>query len=149
MFNIDDLSTWTILLIEDDEDNIEMAHQVLMFSGAKIDQVHTATDGNIGLRILETVKPQVILLDLSMPEMDGWQMYARVRANPETANIPVIAVTAHALGEERRQAKEMGFNGYIIKPYSVMSFVDEIKGIMREYYQAPVPEQSELYYEEH
>ena len=134
MFNIDDLSTWTILMVEDDSDNTEMVRQIFLFHGVNNDNLHFAKNGNDGLQVLQQVSPQVILLDLAMPELDGWKMYEHIRANPETAKIPVIAVTAHAMEDEQERAKAMGFDGYIIKPFSIRTFVDNIKAVIREFH---------------
>jgi two-component system cell cycle response regulator DivK len=124
MADIHDVTTWIVLLVEDDTDNIVLAQQVLSYHGA---EVHIAEDGCKGLEVLKTVKPTVILVDLSMPRMDGWEMVRTMRANPETADIPVIAVTAHAMQESKERALASGFDGYITKPYLISTFVDEVR----------------------
>ena len=65
-----------------------------------------------------------------MPEMDGWEMHEHLRANPETESILVIALTAHAMQGDREKVEEAGFDGYISKPFSVRTIIDEIKAII-------------------
>ena len=129
--HIEDTSAWTVMLIEDDDDNVEMARQVLEFRGAT--DIHIANNGLEGLSLLKTVTPTFILLDLSMPKMDGWELYSVLRTNPATCHIPIIAVTAHALKSDRERAMKLGFDGYIVKPYSVLTFVEDIKSTLRQH----------------
>lgn len=96
----------------------------LGFLGA---EVHTAVDGETGLAALASFQPTFILLDLSMPGMDGWEMHRRLRAEPLTANIPVIALTAHAMPEDANKAIACGFNGYITKPFLLNTLITDIK----------------------
>lgn len=124
MPEIEEVSKWKVLLVEDDPDNILLADQVLTFYGA---EVTSASNGQQGLDHLTSHAPTVILLDLAMPHMDGWEMLKKIRANPQTTNIPVIAVTAHAMQEDREKALSSGFDGYITKPYAIGSLVKEIQ----------------------
>jgi CheY-like chemotaxis protein len=73
-----------------------------------------------------------MLVDLAMPHMDGWELLEVVRANPETAAIPMIAVTAHAMPEVRERALASGFNGYITKPYMLKTFIDDIRTCLED-----------------
>jgi CheY-like chemotaxis protein len=116
-------ASWTVLIVEDDPDNLGVPQAVLTFYGA---QVVTAQDGLEGLQVLDRVRPTFILLDLSMPNMDGWEMLKRVRANPDISSIPVIALTAHAMEQDVQRAKAAGFDGYITKPFWLDTFWDEI-----------------------
>jgi two-component system, cell cycle response regulator DivK len=124
MLEVKDVSKWKVLLVEDDPDNILLADQVLTFYGA---EVTSASNGQKGLEHLANQVPTVILLDLAMPHMDGWEMLKKIRANPQTAPIPVIAVTAHAMQEDREKALSNGFDGYITKPYAIGSLIKEIQ----------------------
>jgi CheY-like chemotaxis protein len=119
----EDRSSWVVLIVDDDRDNIGVPEQLLLHFGAT---VHIAEDGQVGLRILETVIPSFILLDLSMPRLDGWEMLVRLRSNPRTASIPVIALTAHAMPADEARIIQAGFDGYIVKPFMFASFFDEI-----------------------
>lgn len=118
-----DVKKWQVLIVDDDRDNLNVAAQYLQFLGAA---VRTAQNGNEGLEALKTLQPNLILLDLSMPTMDGWQMLTLLRENPETARIPVIALTAHAMPSDRVKVMEAGFDGYITKPFLLASLVDQI-----------------------
>lgn len=119
-----EVQSWKILVVDDDEDNRNVAAQYLGFLGAEI---RTAVDGETGLAALTGFQPTFILLDLSMPEMDGWEMYRRLRADARIAAIPVIALTAHAMQEASDRAMAAGFNGYITKPFMLDSLVSDIK----------------------
>ena len=118
---------WVVLIVDDEPDNLGVVEKVLSFNGAT---THVAKNGVEGLEILERVMPTFILLDLSMPEMDGWEMLRQVRANPSTAHLPVIALTAHAMPEDVERAKQAGFDGYVIKPIRINSFLLEIPDIL-------------------
>ena len=120
----EDAKGWKILVVDDDEDNRNVAAQYLAFLGA---EVRTAGDGAAGLEALKSFAPTFILLDLSMPEMDGWEMHRRLRAEPATAAIPVIALTAHAMQEDTKKALDSGFNGYITKPFLLNTFIADIR----------------------
>jgi CheY-like chemotaxis protein len=124
-----DVSNWTVLIVDDQPDNLEIAQKVLGFGGAKI---FTAANGVEGLKILEDVTPSFILLDLSMPTMDGWEMLKLIRANEETEGIPVIALTAHAMLGDRERVMQAGFDGYIAKPFRLSTFMSEILRCFRE-----------------
>jgi two-component system, cell cycle response regulator DivK len=104
---------WKVLLVDDDMDNLGVAQQYFRFMGA---QVEVAKDGVDGLEVLKRYTPTFILLDLSMPRMDGWEMLKELRLNPETAALPVIALTAHAMAADRERVLAAGFDGYITKP---------------------------------
>jgi CheY-like chemotaxis protein len=117
-------SGWAILIIDDDSDNLEVALQYLTFVGA---DVHTAVSAEAGLAELDKFEPTFILLDLSMPKMNGWEMFKLIRQRPKTANTPVIALTAHAMLGDQERALEAGFNGYITKPFLLATLLDDIK----------------------
>ncbi|MCD4684922.1 MAG: response regulator [Anaerolineae bacterium] len=117
-------ANWTVLIVDDEPDNLSIPKEVLTFYGA---QVYTAGDGVTGLKVLEDISPTFILSDLSMPNMDGWEMLKRIRANPRLANVPVIALTAHAMSGDQARAIEAGFDGYIAKPFWLPTFWTEIE----------------------
>lgn len=120
----DDAKSWTILIVDDEADNVTIAEKILTHYGAR---VHKAGNGVEGLHILEDITPSFILLDLSMPKMDGWEMLAKMHENTRTAGIPVIALTAHAMEGDKQRVMEAGFNGYIAKPFRFGEFLSEIK----------------------
>lgn len=119
-----EVANWTVLIVDDEQDNLGVAEKILTFYGAR---VYTARNGLEGLQVLETVTPNFILLDLSMPQMDGWQMLKALRADARWARIPVIALTAHAMPGDRDRVMEAGFDDYITKPFRLMSFVSDVK----------------------
>lgn len=129
----DEPKQWTVLIVDDEPDNLGVAEKVLSFMGAR---VHTAQDGLEGMAILEHVTPTFILLDLSMPHLDGWQMIERLRADPLTASVPVIALTAHAMHGDKERALAAGFDGYIAKPFRIMTFFKEIQDCLRQVLEA-------------
>ena len=122
--NIDD---WKVLIVDDQKDNLMIAREALTFHGATVE---TAANGKEGLAALENFNASVILLDLSMPEMSGWEMFQAVRANAKTSHIPVIALTAHVMAGDEKQVMDAGFDGYIAKPFSVATIVLQIKAIL-------------------
>jgi len=129
-----DVKLWTVLIVDDEPDNRTIAQTVLSFSGAK---VHTAVHGSDGLKLLGDMTPSFILLDLSMPIMDGWEMLKQIRTNPKTQNIPVIALTAHAMAGDRERVMEAGFDGYIAKPFRLGTFMSELTSCFRALEEQP------------
>lgn len=118
------IASWVVLIVDDEPDNLGVAMKILDFNGA---QVHIAEDGVEGLSILQSIAPTFILLDLSMPNMDGWEMLKHIRQNEATAAVPVIALTAHAMAGDEERALAAGFDGYITKPFRLDSFLSDIK----------------------
>ncbi len=114
MENPKGLSDWTVLVVDDDALCLEIVTNVLGHYGAT---VHTAANGQEGLDVVQQVNPTLVLADLSMPILDGWEMLKQLRANPQTRNIPVVALTAHALAGNRERALSGGFQEYLTKPF--------------------------------
>jgi two-component system, cell cycle response regulator DivK len=102
-----------VLLVEDNDDNLRIYSTILTYAGY---QVIEATDGEAGLEAARDKRPDLILMDVSIPKIDGWEVTRTLKADPATATIPVIALTAHALATDRERANEIGFDGYIAKP---------------------------------
>lgn len=117
------VSDWVVLVADDEPDSIELITEVLEFQGAT---VHPATNGRQALDLLETLRPTVILTDLSMPEADGWAVLAGVRKIDALAAVPVIALTAHAMAGDIERGLAAGFSAYLTKPISPMTLVDDI-----------------------
>src|SRR5688500_14815382 len=103
---------WTVLLVDDEQDSLEVAEMLLQMAGAA---VLTATNGREALEILKTTKPRFILSDISMPEMNGWQMIDLLNQDRSLRDIPVIALTAFAMPGDRERAIEAGFANHITK----------------------------------
>jgi CheY-like chemotaxis protein len=118
------LDGWIVLVVDDTPDNLTVVKTALKFQGA---EVFTATNGEDGLELLKTLRPTVILMDIRMPRMNGWEMLTAVRANPEMINIPVIAITAYAMASDRESILAAGFDGYISKPFDLFTISGEIE----------------------
>jgi len=103
----------TVLLVEDNDDNLRIYSTILNFAGY---HVLEATDGESGLATARSDRPDLILMDVSIPKIDGWEVTRILKADPATSSIPVVALTAHALASDRERADEIGFDGYIPKP---------------------------------
>jgi len=113
-----------ILIMEDDDDTQGMVRFLLEYKGYT---VLVAKDGKHGLEIAHNEKPDLILLDLAMPEMDGWSVAHRLKDDPATKKIPVIAVTAYTMSSDRRMALNAGCDGFIGKPMNVPEFIAEVE----------------------
>jgi len=113
-----------ILVMEDDIDTQGMVRFLLEYRGY---EVLVAKDGKHGLEIAHHDKPDLILLDLAMPEMDGWSVAHQLKGDPETKMIPVIAVTAYTMSSDRRLALNAGCDGFVSKPMNVPEFIAEIE----------------------
>lgn len=103
----------TVLVAEDNAVNRELITEMLEMSGHKVMQ---ADDGAQALVLLETCRPDVVLLDLQMPVMDGRETIRRIRENPDWSDLPVIACTAYAMQGNREDILQSGFDGYLAKP---------------------------------
>jgi len=102
-----------ILLVEDNEMNRDMLSRRLVRRGFAVD---VATDGEQGVEMARAGGYDLVLMDMSLPGIDGWEATCRLRAEPETQTIPIIALTAHAMAGDRDRALEVGCNDYDTKP---------------------------------
>lgn len=130
------LTGWDIVVIDDEPDSLEVARYILDFYGGNI---HTATNGQEGIELVENVKPRFVISDLSMPEMDGWEFLSALKATTEVQNIPVIALTAHAMRGDRERAISAGFHNYLTKPLTANTFMDELLTLLLD-----IPQLSEF-----
>lgn len=112
-----------ILLVEDNELNRDMLSRRLERRGFTI---AIAVDGEQGVAMATTEKPDLILMDMSLPVMDGWEATRRVRANPLTASIPIIALTAHAMATDELHAREAGCDDFDTKPIELPRLLEKI-----------------------
>ena len=117
------LKGWDIVVIDDEPDSLEVARYILDFYGAN---VHTAINGKEGIALVEKIRPRFVISDLSMPEMDGWEFLSKLKSAISTQNIPVIALTAHAMKGDRERAISAGFYNYLTKPLTASTFIDEL-----------------------
>ncbi|WP_270887781.1 response regulator [Pedococcus sp. 5OH_020] len=114
----------TVLLVEDNQRNVKLARDVLEFHGFV---VHVATTGEEALGEALRTAPDLILMDLQLPGIDGHAALSRLRADPRTAAIPVVALTAFAMAADRERAMDAGFDGYLEKPISVRDFPGQVR----------------------
>ncbi|MGQ0847520.1 MAG: response regulator [Actinomycetota bacterium] len=94
-------------------------------------EIISREDGPGGLHAISTESPDLVVLDIGLPGMDGWQVLARIRSRPETRQLPVVVLTAHAEEESRRRANEGGADGFITKPFQPHAFRDTILDLLR------------------
>jgi CheY-like chemotaxis protein len=121
---LEDITQWRVLIVDDEPDNLTLASEFLMFSGAT---VAVTEQGVQLLAMVDEFHPTIILLDMAMPGMDGWEIQRRLRARTELNHIPIIALTAMAMPEDVERARMAGFDGYITKPFRVGSLLRDIK----------------------
>jgi len=116
--------THVILVVEDNERNLKLLRDVLEYAGYDVRVARTGEDG-VTLAVKEP--PDLVLMDLQLPGIDGMEALRRLRENPRTADIPVVAVTAQAMKQDRERALDAGFNGYVEKPISVRAFPGQVR----------------------
>jgi CheY-like chemotaxis protein len=114
----------TVLLVEDNEDNLRIYSTILTYFGYRVLE---ATDGEAGLSAARDRLPDLILMDVSIPKIDGWEVTRMLKEDPRTATIPVVALTAHALATDRERAEAIGFDGYISKPAEPRQVLAEVE----------------------
>jgi two-component system, cell cycle response regulator DivK len=102
-----------ILLVEDNEDNCRIYCAMLRHVGFDVIEAH---DGAEGLLAMQTQHPDLVIMDVSVPTIDGWEVTRQAKRDPAIAGIPILAVTAHALPSDREKAAEVGCSGYLAKP---------------------------------
>jgi two-component system, cell cycle response regulator DivK len=117
-----------ILLVEDNEMNRDMLSRRLVRNGY---EVVLATDGQQGLDMALSERPDLILMDMSLPVIDGWEATRRIRANDATRRIPIIALTAHAMAGDREKALEVGCDDYDTKPIEISRLVGKIAALLK------------------
>jgi two-component system cell cycle response regulator DivK len=112
-----------VLIVEDNAKNMKLARDLLEYRGFRTLGAETAGEG---LVLAEEQAPCLVLLDVQLPDMDGVEALRRLRAQPETAGLRVVALTAFAMREDRARLMEAGFDGYISKPIDVRTFPSEV-----------------------
>jgi CheY-like chemotaxis protein len=112
-----------ILLVEDSEMNRDMLSRRLQRRGH---EVIVAVDGLAGVETTISARPDIVLMDMSLPVIDGWEATRRIKQNPATAAIPVIALTAHAMAGDRQKAIAAGCDDYDTKPIELPGLLDKI-----------------------
>ena len=117
----------TILIVEDNEMNRDMLSRRLERKGY---QVLIAVDGEMGIKVAREKSPDLILMDMSLPVMDGWEATRRIKADDRLRHIPVIALTAHAMANDRDKALEAGCDDYDTKPIELPRLLAKMEALL-------------------
>ena len=115
-----------ILYVEDNDDNVYMLRKRLTRAGFT---VVIATDGVQGVAMAGTERPDLIIMDLTLPDMDGWEATRRIKADPATKHIPVVALTANAMEGDREKALAAGCDDFDTKPVELPRLLDKIRAL--------------------
>jgi two-component system cell cycle response regulator DivK len=107
--------TKRVLVIEDTLDNRQIIRDLLTASGYVVEE---AEDGGAGVAMAAQIKPDLILMDIQLPVLDGYEATRRIKADPQLAHIPIVAVTSYALSGDEAKTRAAGCDGYIAKPFS-------------------------------
>lgn len=122
------MSKGHVLVVEDNLDNYELVHTIL---GLADYDTFLAVNGRDGVTAARKQKPDLILMDMSLPEMDGWHATKLIRQDPETAHIPMIALTVHTLPLERKRALDAGVDAYLSKPYDASQLLRLVESTLK------------------
>ena len=118
-----------ILVIEDTEDNRQIIRDLLSSVGYELLE---AVDGVSGVALAQTEHPDLILMDIQLPEIDGYEATRRIRAVPELKTVPIIAVTSYALSGDEAKTREAGCDGYVAKPFSPRQLLAKVREFLPE-----------------
>jgi two-component system, cell cycle response regulator DivK len=119
----------TILIVEDDELNRDSLRRLLRRRGF---EVLVAVDGNAGVETARTEAPDLILMDMSLPGIDGWEATRRLKGDPSTRSLPIIALTAHAMASDRERALDAGCDDYDTPPIDLDRLLPKIRALLRK-----------------
>lgn len=122
------MSKGHILVVEDNLDNYELVRTILELADF---DTFLAVNGRDGVTAARKQKPDLILMDMSLPEMDGWNATKLIRQDPETAHIPMIALTVHTLPIERKRALDAGVDAYLSKPYDAGQLIRLVESTLK------------------
>jgi len=123
------MSDVRILYIEDNRENLMLVRRILEAEGFSVSE---ATDGPSGLEMAAQMQPDLILLDINLPEIDGYHLARRFRTTPGLEHIPILAVTANVMQGDRERSLEAGCDGYIQKPIEVDRLPDQVRAALRK-----------------
>jgi len=121
--------TQRILVVEDQEDNRRIIRDLLESVGY---QLIEAVDGEAGVRLAQSERPDLILMDIQLPVLDGYEATRRIKAEPELAAIPIVVVTSYALSGDDAKAKAAGCDAYVAKPFSPRALLATIRKLLPE-----------------
>ncbi|HHC24905.1 MAG TPA: response regulator [Desulfobacterales bacterium] len=119
-----------ILLVEDNEMNRDMLSRRLKRKGY---EVVMALDGKEGVDMARSEAPDLVLMDMSLPVLDGWEATQQIKADPEMRNLPVIALTAHAMAGDKDKSLEAGCDDYDTKPIDLKRLLEKIQALLKKY----------------
>ena len=122
------MSDAVVLLVEDNEKNLKLARDVLEYAGFT---VLVAMTGEEAVLRAHEARPDLVLMDLQLPGIDGFEVLRRLRGDDATASIPVVALTAFAMQQDRERASGAGFEGYLVKPIDVRQFPHQVRAHLR------------------
>ena len=112
-----------VLLVEDNEKNMKLARDILRFKGYRVTE---ATTGEDAVASAASDPPDLVLMDIQLPGIDGIEAFRRIRSDPKTAKVPVVALTASVMAGDRERFDKAGFDGFIAKPIDVKQFPDQV-----------------------
>ena len=121
--------TRTILVVEDQEDNRQILRDLLGSAGFRMVEAH---DGEQALAMARSQRPDLILMDIQLPILDGYEATRAIKRDPELKHIPVIAVTSYALSGDEARAREAGCDAYVAKPYSTRHLLARIEQFLEQ-----------------
>ncbi|HTL69244.1 MAG TPA: response regulator [Lacunisphaera sp.] len=119
-----------ILLVEDNEMNRDMLSRRLEKRGYTLS---IAVDGGVGVALARSEKPDLILMDMSLPVIDGWEATKQLKADPDTKQIPIIALTAHAMDSDRQKAIDAGCDDFDTKPVELTRLLGKIEELLKKF----------------
>jgi CheY-like chemotaxis protein len=122
------MKTPRVLVVEDEKDNMDLFVQILNFHGC---EVLKAVDGREAINVTQEQMPDLVLMDLSLPALDGWEATRALKGIPEVSHIPIVALTAHAMVGDKERAMEAGCDGYISKPIEVTHFYEDVSAYLK------------------
>lgn len=117
----------TVLIVEDNEDNRIVYSTMLRHFGFAVDEAENGAEGILKAR---SNQPDLILMDIAIPVVDGWEAVQRLKKDPSTSHIPIVALTAHAMPADRERAMQVGCDGYLAKPCEPRTVVEEVRRIL-------------------
>lgn len=123
------MSKGHILVVEDNLDNYELVRTILEIAGY---DSFLAVNGRDGVNAARKQKPDLILMDMSLPEIDGWDATKLIREDMETAHIPMVALSAHTLPKERKRALEAGVDAYLSKPFDASQLIQVVENTLEK-----------------
>lgn len=118
-----------VLIIEDNDKNLKLVRDILQFHGFRTAE---STDAEAGLRLAHELRPDLVLMDIALPGMDGVTALRELRSQPSTETIPVVALTASAMQADRERLLGAGFDGYLVKPIDIKAFPGQVLAYCRK-----------------